>query len=644
MALELIEIKDFPRTTSVTGSGDELIVVSKADGKTYGITTSDFKAFLGTVQSVAPRPIAPTDPAPTIDTVYIPTITQNEGGTPIVYTNAGGLSVNTAEGGEDYGMAVQFLKNDIDWVKSSYPLPQAINRIPEWMPASKEKESQVNYRGQLFEALAGASSTDSPFSSTIWDSLIRIEENITSSYDRPDLSLEGLTLINEDNFIIGGIGSSNPESSLEFYDRPDLEGFYFIDSSSLLVYKISSGGGMSSNSVRLLNTENVTYTDMGSAEEFNARDGDTYPEFIAKWDDLLTSQHINPSIPQWATKSQIGSSSTRDIPFYCYEFIPPKPIMKVVLTGVTHGWEKNPAYALLQFMSELSNNWMASPMLQWARWNVHFIVVPVRSPEGWEDRIRGVKETLSFPATWSKTGSAVTVTFDANDFPNTGGRLSAGSYFSHAGLAGKIFLTIEDSSNVTLLPNTTDTIKYRIASVVNGQSVTIPSTAAGDGSGTCNIHVRADPNRNWEIAGNGWENFSAESSEYDNKGTKPLSLAENIAMANLLSSQNDGTLSVLMDFHAGAGDYRTYDYTVNDNPNKFAVHIAENMISYFHEKTITTPEAVHTSMGRYASENYGMVGLVPEWGYEDQITEEYATEQLRWFSNLILIVSRIFTK
>lgn len=123
MALNLIEIKDFPKTASLTGAGEEIIPVSKADGKTYGIKTSDFKAFLGTVQITTPKPISPTDPAPTLDGVYIPTITQNEAGTPIAYGNAGGLAVNTAVGGADYGKSVEFIKNGGSWVKIGVVLP-----------------------------------------------------------------------------------------------------------------------------------------------------------------------------------------------------------------------------------------------------------------------------------------------------------------------------------------------------------------------------------------------------------------------------------------------------------------------------------------------------------------------------------------
>lgn len=130
MALELIEIKDFPKTTTLVGSGEELIVVSKADGKTYGIKTSDFKQFLGTVTSITPKPLAPIDPSPTVDGVYLPII---DG----AYANAGGLKRETAEGQADYGMAVEFIKNGATWVKSSYPLPK-VQGVPEINPTGSE--------------------------------------------------------------------------------------------------------------------------------------------------------------------------------------------------------------------------------------------------------------------------------------------------------------------------------------------------------------------------------------------------------------------------------------------------------------------------------------------------------------------------
>lgn len=95
--------------------------------------------------------ITPTDPAPTLDGVYKPTITQNEAGTPIVYTNAGSISVNTAVGGADYGKMVEFIRsqNGTVWIKNSYPLPK-VNVIDNLKSTSKDNALSAN-QGRVLE-------------------------------------------------------------------------------------------------------------------------------------------------------------------------------------------------------------------------------------------------------------------------------------------------------------------------------------------------------------------------------------------------------------------------------------------------------------------------------------------------------------
>lgn len=118
-SLELVKISNFPESTDVK----EWVVVSDAMGNAYKVTRDNFKAFLGTVQVTTPRPIAPTDPSPTLDGVYIPTVD----GT---YANAGGLIRSTSVGQTDEGMAVEFIKNGAVWVKNTYPLPvQDISKL-----------------------------------------------------------------------------------------------------------------------------------------------------------------------------------------------------------------------------------------------------------------------------------------------------------------------------------------------------------------------------------------------------------------------------------------------------------------------------------------------------------------------------------
>lgn len=182
-SLELVKISNFPESTDVK----EWIVVSDAMGNAYKVTRDNFKAFLGTVQSIAPRSIAPTDPEPTLDGVYIPTVTQNEAGTPIVYTNTGGLTVNTAEGGEDYGKAPQLIKNGSLWVKVATPLPmQDISDlatkeevvkylVKDWVTGTAYNKGEVVYNlDSLFYAKINTSTTAEPgVSQTYWGEKIK---------------------------------------------------------------------------------------------------------------------------------------------------------------------------------------------------------------------------------------------------------------------------------------------------------------------------------------------------------------------------------------------------------------------------------------------------------------------------------------
>lgn len=72
--------------------------------------------------SSKPKPLTPTDPAPTVDGIYKPTVDAT-------YANAGGLIRDTGVGGVDEGMAVEFIKNGAVWVKNSYPVSPDINTI-----------------------------------------------------------------------------------------------------------------------------------------------------------------------------------------------------------------------------------------------------------------------------------------------------------------------------------------------------------------------------------------------------------------------------------------------------------------------------------------------------------------------------------
>ena len=149
MALELIKISDFPQVNEPS----EWIAVADANGIGYKISKADFKDWLGTVTVVAPKALAPTDPTPTLDGVYKPTVD----GT---YANAGGLTVDRSESGADYGMSVEFIKNGATWVKVTEPMPQAENKIPDWIAGTYTLGNQRIWKGEIWEVVVATTNKE----------------------------------------------------------------------------------------------------------------------------------------------------------------------------------------------------------------------------------------------------------------------------------------------------------------------------------------------------------------------------------------------------------------------------------------------------------------------------------------------------
>lgn len=161
MALELIKISEFPESADPK----DWIVVSDSTGAGYKLSKDNLKAFLGTVTVTSPKPINPTDPAPTLDGVYIPEID----GT---YTNLGGIIVDRSESGVDYGKSVTILKNGSSFVKVSEPLPQAENKIDNWVAGTYvggSNPDQVIHQGQIWSVKPEiASTTQEPGTGDDW--------------------------------------------------------------------------------------------------------------------------------------------------------------------------------------------------------------------------------------------------------------------------------------------------------------------------------------------------------------------------------------------------------------------------------------------------------------------------------------------
>lgn len=651
---ELTEIKNFPLTDSLTGAGQEIFPVSKNDGRTYGIKSSDLKAFLGTVQSTPPRPILPTDPVPSLDGVYLPEI---DG----LYPNAGGLVRDTSIGGVDEGLAVQFLKNGLDWVKFTYPLPKPFKGVPVWEKMSYKKGDQVLHYGQYYEASGLTTPDDVPDVSELWD--IAIYKGVyTDSYDRPDLVDEGFFVDNGGNVIqrIGGDFILSKD-----FDRPD-KPLVYVDNNGFIILDVTTVGGggdtpdekvaeIARDEIRVSEFIEL-FTDFGSKQSMDVDPGIPLSELYGLWDGILSRKINNPNYPNYVSKTLLGKSTNYNQDIWRYDFKPPTPKVKMILVGCTHGWEKNPTYMLQQFFDYFVDNWAKHPMTQWARWNVHFIVVPVLNAGGYipspfpdspDSRgQRRVLETLPFPASWTKTGNEVTITFNTADFPDTNGRLDAATYFSHEGVAGKVYVTVTDTNDSVSLPKG----GYRIESVVNGTTIKIAVDSGGSSSGSCEICVSTDPNRQYPCNNPTWESYTSigavngyPPSAQDNKGTKPFSINESIIMRDLLISEDDETLTCLLDLHAGAGDY----VTLFNNASGMSLRPVEEVMKLASDFTATPMELRGTPrnpLSAYASQIHNMAGYTPEWSWASTLSAENATEQYRWFANLILILARLYNK
>lgn len=651
MALNLIEIKDFPRTTSVTGSGDELIVVSKADGKTYGIKTSDFKAFLGTVQVTTPKPISPTDPEPTLDGVYIPTID----GT---YANAGGLTRETTEGQADYGMAVEFIKNGAVWVKNSYPLPM-------------QDTSDFLKVVDVIDSLEIGDS-EKPLSSNqgviIKPRILPVGFEFTE-IDRPDMDERSLYFINEEMNLVERIA---PVDSIFIeYDRPDLFGAILIDNSNRILNKelIDQGSIIDTEKVSKIVNESITKSDLTpwftefdhqetplDAFPDNPEDTLTYDEEIAMWDNIMNSDTVGSDYAPYITKTVIGESSVGGYDIFRYDFIPPNPTKKVLISGGFHGQEKNVVVANRRWFGWFIKNWHKNPMTQWARFNIHFIVVPVFCPSSFNPNPyspamdltkwgeRKVHETLPIACSWSRSGNVVTININEASFPDTQGRFSAGSYFSYPGIEGKTWIGIIDSSNASILPHGGG---FVIDSVVNGSTITILTPSSGSSSGTCSIVVPTDPNRNLPYNTTTWQTITPSiintngypKVSHDNKGSRPFSLSESLAYKNILENDN---LSLIVNMHSGAGSYVLYrPRTMNEIPD--AAKKTFELIAPFHGGPDINNLSFSLTAETYAFAEFGVPAFCPEWsGQSAPNTAKDATDLIRFMFNLILISSRYY--
>lgn len=475
--------------------------------------------------------------------------------------------------------------------------------------------------------------------------------------DRPDLEDSGLVIVDNQMRVVWDSSASVGGLDNADYDRPDLFGSFIVDKYGRILQKEVYEGGDPTPVEGEIDFASLFVNFPAETDPLLVYPGATFEEFIEEWDDMVDNQPINPDFPAYITKSVGSISSTMDLPIYRYDFKPPNPTKKVILLGCAHGWEKNPAFSLRRWFSYFLENWGDNELTRWARWNVHFIVIPVLSPSSYvpnpygthvgPSQVRGKRvifETDPIPCTWTRSGAIATITFNVSNFPDTDGRLNGASYFSHPGIAGKTQVGFISSSDDSVIPTGEGAV---IASVLNGNTITVNVPNTGATSGSCEIIVSADPERNYFSDLTLWQDFTPANTtgEYPNtssynKGTRPFSLAETSYVRDLVIEESE-KLVATFNYHSGPGNYIIYkadgDVTPLDKTNEIT--------SFFTSQAFDARsggQADTVGSRRFIQDALGIPAFTPEWSWNQTMTAENTTEWIRWNMNLLLFSAKYY--
>lgn len=116
--------------------------------------------------------------------------------------------------------------------------------------------------------------------------------------------------------------------------------------------------------------------------------------------------------PDYATRTLLGKDQTGEYDIFMYDFNPVEAnainftaqLPKIVITTDTHGEEKSSTIGLRNFMRDICNNWVDDDLLEYLRWNVHFIIIPIVNPYGFVNHTRqngrNVDLNRNFDAYW----------------------------------------------------------------------------------------------------------------------------------------------------------------------------------------------------------------------------------------------------
>lgn len=130
-----------------------------------------------------------------------------------------------------------------------------------------------------------------------------------------------------------------------------------------------------------------------------------HSQMYALYDDLVTR------FPDYVTRILLGNDTIGN-PIYRYDFTPPlfntgrSSVAKIILTSGHHGYEKAGIYVTYSALKEICERWSEDEHLETLRWGVHFIVVPIVNPYGFDNNTRynerSVDPERNYTAGWEQ--------------------------------------------------------------------------------------------------------------------------------------------------------------------------------------------------------------------------------------------------
>lgn len=169
-------------------------------------------------------------------------------------------------------------------------------------------------------------------------------------------------------------------------------------------------------SPNILNAYTAPTAEDKSSSSANPLSQMTVNDIYALYDDLLNAY------PDYISKKHHGDDESGNFPIYQYEFKPQIPsrnethnpsetmFPKMFINTATHGVERISVWVNYLMMREICNNWESDEVLEALRWDVHFIVIPLVNPWGFENKARknanGVDLNRNFKPEWQLVESS----------------------------------------------------------------------------------------------------------------------------------------------------------------------------------------------------------------------------------------------